>query len=91
MEEIKSKFGSVKYKVDNDKYLKLLNYINGIKDLERVGDEIRPTFIGVEGALYLIKFPNSDKGYIINDQIKFTNDKELNKTILDGLVKRLEE
>ena len=82
--------GGVKYKVNNDNYLKVLNYVNGIKGLERVGDEIIPTFIGVEGAIYFIKSPNSKDGHIVyNKDLKLSKDEKLNKKLIEGLEKRL--
>jgi hypothetical protein len=85
----KKDFGSVKYKVSNDNYLKALNYVSGIRGLEKMGDEVMPTFIGIEGAIYFIKFPHSDKGYIVRDNIKFSEDDKLNKRLIEGLEKRL--
>ena len=75
-----------KYKVDRNNYFKVLNYVNGIRELERWGNNNSPFFIGAEGAIYFITFPNFKKGHIIyTKNLKLSKDEELNKRLIHDL------
>jgi len=81
-------------KVDNDKYLDVLNYVSKIKDIKPEDNEEGTPwlkFVGVNGkSIHFVKFSGSESGYIAYDsELKFSDDEELNKNLLEDLVRRL--
>jgi hypothetical protein len=86
-----SKESFVKYRVNDKKYFEIMNYLRGIKEIEEAGeDNLKPYFICKEGAVYFIKFPNSEKGIIVRSKgIKISDNAELNEELIKGLEARL--
>ena len=83
--------GAISHKVSMKKYFEVLNYVNGIRGLKRNGEDTWPYFKGITGAIYFLKIPNCEKGNIAYDQnIRFSENEELNERLVQELKKRLE-
>jgi hypothetical protein len=80
------------YKVDNKKYLEIMNYVHGIKEAEKVdnGAGIDALFDCSQGIVCFAKLPNSNEGNIIYDKnLKFSDDVKLNAKLISGFERKL--
>ena len=84
--EVKKIEGNLRYRVDKNTYLKVMNYLRGIREIEETGESLNPYFICKKGAIYFLTFPGSERGQIVcSEDLKFSDDDKKNKFLKDSL------